>query len=120
MMMGDDSGLPYRYETLHSWRDDLGRMIKVHNLQRSLVPQATIAVKVHRIVADILDVDDSAVHAYSRFREDLGADSLDIVNLIMAFSNEFDAEIRDADVLHIQTIGEAVEYLERHLVGEVE
>jgi acyl carrier protein len=85
-------------------------------VQYSPVRHARITATVRVIVADLLDVDDAEINMASRFREDLGADSLDIVNLIMAFSQAFNADIRDADVLHIQTIGEAVDYLERNIV----
>lgn len=77
--------------------------------------ETNIQSEVYSIIADILDVDEAAIHPSSRFREDLGADSLDIVMLIMAFSKAFEAEICDRDVLHIQTVGEAVTYLEQHL-----
>jgi acyl carrier protein len=86
-------------------------------LSQSQMERTQIEAKVRVIVADLLDVDESQIHSSSRFREDLGADSLDIVNLIMAFSNAFEADIRDADVLYIQTIGEAIDYLARNLIS---
>ncbi len=79
---------------------------------------ADVEREVRKIIVDVLDVDASAIHANSRFREDLGADSLDLVTLIMAFSHAFDAEICDRDVLYIQTVGEAIGYLEQHLTFE--
>jgi acyl carrier protein len=94
-------------------------MMKEHSLTTH-VPKVQIEATLRIIAADILNIDESTIHAGSRFREDLGADSLDLVNLIMAFSNAFKAEICDADVLDIQTIGEAAEYLERHLVLPVD
>jgi acyl carrier protein len=77
--------------------------------------EADIERQVHLIVADILDVDESAIQISSRFREDLGADSLDLVTLIIAFSNAFEANVCDGDVRYIQTVGEAIAYLKRNL-----
>lgn len=85
------------------------------NVQSSETLALDIEREIRIITADILDIDESAIQLSSRFRDDLGADSLDLVTLIMAFSNAFDAEICDRDVLHIQTVGEAVAYLRQHL-----
>jgi acyl carrier protein len=95
-------------------------MIMKSDLYISHAAPGNIEAKICIIVADILEIDKSAIRAESRFREDLGADSLDIVNLIMAFSNAFRAEICDADVRHVQTIGEVVAYLERHLISQTD
>ena len=68
-----------------------------------------------QIVAETLGIDESLIHAWTDFRDDLGADSLDLVQLIMAFGRVFDAEICDEKVRNIRTIGEAVAYLEQNL-----
>jgi acyl carrier protein len=90
-------------------------MMMKQNLQSSEILALDIEREIRIIIADVLDIDESAIHLSSRFRDDLGADSLDLVTLIMAFSNAFEAEICDRDVLHIQTVGEAIAYLQQHL-----
>lgn len=68
--------------------------------------------KVIEIIVDQLGVDESEVTVESRFREDLEADSLDLVELMMAFEEAFGGEISDDDAQRISTVGEAVEMLE--------
>jgi len=70
--------------------------------------------RVKRIIVDQLGVDESKVTMEARFRQDLEADSLDLVELIMAFEEEFGGEISDEDAQKITTVGEAVEYLKAH------
>jgi acyl carrier protein len=70
--------------------------------------------RVSKIIIDLLGVDASKVTPEARFREDLEADSLDLVELIMAFEEEFGGEISDEDAQKITTVGEAVKYLEAH------
>lgn len=70
--------------------------------------------RVRRIIVDQLGVDESKVTMEARFRQDLEADSLDLVELIMAFEEEFGGEISDEDAQKITTVGEAVEYLKAH------
>ena len=67
--------------------------------------------KVKDIIVDKLNVDPAQVVAEARFREDLKADSLDLVELIMAFEEEFGGTISDEDAQKITTVGEAVVYL---------
>jgi acyl carrier protein len=64
------------------------------------------------IVVELLAVDASKVTMEARFREDLGADPLDLVELIMAFEEKFGAEISDEDAQKITTVGEAVKYID--------
>ncbi len=71
-----------------------------------------IADKVKQIIVDKLGVDDSEVTNEASFTNDLGADSLDTVELIMEFEKEFDLSIPDEQAENIQTVGQAVEYLE--------
>ena len=67
--------------------------------------------KVKEIVVEQLGVEEDAVTMRASFVDDLGADSLDIVELIMAFEEAFDIEIPDADAEKISTVGDAVEYI---------
>ena len=70
---------------------------------------------VKSIVVDLLGVDPEQVVPEARFREDLGADSLDLVELIMEFEDKFEGAIPDEDAQKIQTVGQAVEYAEKHM-----
>jgi len=71
--------------------------------------------EVKKIIVELLGVDEAKVTAQARFREDLEADSLDLVELIMAFEEKFGGEISDEDAQKITTVGEAVSYLESKL-----
>lgn len=68
--------------------------------------------RVKRIIVDQLGVDPNKVTPEASFREDLEADSLDLVELIMAFEEEFGGQISDEEAQKITTVGEAVAYLE--------
>jgi len=70
--------------------------------------------QIKRIIVDLLSVDPAKVVPEDRFREDLGADSLDLVELIMALEEEFGGEISDEQAEKIRTVGEAVAYMESH------
>ena len=71
-----------------------------------------ISEKVQQIIIDKLGVDGSEVTNEASFTNDLGADSLDTVELIMEFEKEFDVSIPDEQAENIQTVGQAVDYLE--------
>ncbi len=71
--------------------------------------------KVKDIIAELLDVDAAGISAESRFREDLEADSLDLVELIMEFEEAFGSEISDEDAQKITTVGEAVKYVSERM-----
>ncbi len=71
-----------------------------------------IAEKVRKIIIDKLGVDESEVTNEASFNNDLGADSLDTVELIMEFEKEFDVSIPDDQAEKIQTVGQAIEFLE--------
>ena len=75
-----------------------------------------IATKVKAIIVDKLGVDEKEVTPTASFTNDLGADSLDTVELIMEFEEIFGGEISDEDAQKITTVGQAVEYLEAHMV----
>jgi acyl carrier protein len=66
------------------------------------------------IVKDLLGVDEAKITSEARFREELEADSLDLVELIMAFEDKFGTEISDEDAQKITTVGEAVSYIDAH------
>jgi acyl carrier protein len=68
--------------------------------------------RVKKIVVEHLDVEEEKVTMEASFIDDLGADSLDNVELVMAFEEEFDIEIPDDAAEHIQTVGDAVKYIE--------
>ena len=71
--------------------------------------------KVKEVIVDQLGVEDEAVKVETSFIDDLGADSLDIVELIMALEEEFDTEIPDADAEKIVTVGDVVDYIKGHV-----
>ncbi len=70
--------------------------------------------KIRDIIVEQLGVDAEEVTLESKFIDDLGADSLDIVELIMALEEEFDMEIPDEDAEKISTVGDVVEYIKAH------
>jgi acyl carrier protein len=73
--------------------------------------EGMIFEKVRDIIAEQLGIDPEEITMESSFIDDLGADSLDIVELIMALEEEFDIEIPDEDAEKIKTVGDVVEYL---------
>jgi acyl carrier protein len=73
--------------------------------------------RVRDIIVEQLNVDPEEVTPEARFREDLEADSLDLVELIMAFEEEFGGEISDEEAQQIETVGQAVAYIEQHMMG---
>ena len=74
---------------------------------------SNIADKVKQIIVDKLGVDESEINNAASFTNDLGADSLDTVELIMEFEKEFDIAIPDEEAEKIGTVGDAVSYLEK-------
>ncbi len=75
---------------------------------------ATTLDRVRVIVADRLGVDEDKVNMDSEFIGDLNADSLDLVEVIMAMEQEFDVEIKDEDAENIRTVADAVQYIDEH------
>lgn len=71
--------------------------------------------QVKKIIVELLAVDPSKVTTEARFREDLEADSLDLVELIMEFEDEFGGEISDEDAQKIATVGDAVQFMEEKM-----
>jgi acyl carrier protein len=70
--------------------------------------------RVKKIIADKLDIEEDKITPESSFLDDLGADSLDIVELIMELEEEFGIEIPDEDAEKIRTVADAVKYIEEH------
>jgi acyl carrier protein len=71
--------------------------------------------RVKEVVARTLKVDPSRIAAESRFVEDLGAESIQSVELVAAFEEEFDIEMDEEDALEVKTVGKAVAFVEKHL-----
>ena len=71
-----------------------------------------VSAKVKKIVADHLGIDEAKVTDEASFTDDLGADSLDTVELVMAFEEEFGSEISDSDAEKILTVGDAIKFIE--------
>lgn len=78
---------------------------------------ASVAEQVQEIVVDLLGVGEDQVIPEARFREDLEADSLDLVELIMAFEEKFGGEISDEDAQKITTVGDAINYVTEHMAS---
>ena len=74
----------------------------------------SVESRVKEIIVDQLGVDEKEVTLEAKFIEDLGADSLDLVELVMALEEEYDTEISDEDAEKIQTVGDAIEYIKSH------
>ncbi|MBY0450316.1 MAG: acyl carrier protein [Cyanobacteria bacterium] len=74
----------------------------------------SVLERVKKVIIDQLSVDEAAVVGPASFTQDLGADSLDTVELVMAFEDEFDIEIPDEEAEKIQTVQDAVNYIEKH------
>jgi len=74
--------------------------------------------KLKEIIADQLDVDSESIKMESSITEDLHADSLDVVDLIMTIEGEFDMEFPDSDVEAIKTVGDIVNYIESNVSAE--
>lgn len=79
---------------------------------------STIEERVKKIVAEQLGVDENQVTNEASFVDDLGADSLDTVELVMALEEEFETEIPDEDAEKIETIQDAVDYIKAHASEE--
>jgi acyl carrier protein len=75
---------------------------------------ADVTSKVKAIIVDKLGVDESEITPTASFTNDLGADSLDTVELIMEFEKEFGVSIPDGDTVKIATVGDVISYIEQH------
>ncbi|MDQ2643399.1 MAG: acyl carrier protein [Myxococcota bacterium] len=74
-----------------------------------------ITAEVKRIIKEQLDVDEKDIKEESTFIDDLGADSLGLVELVLAFEEAFEIDIPDEDTEKIRTVQDAVSYIEKHL-----
>ena len=75
----------------------------------------SLEARVKKIIVEQLSVEEDAVKFEAKFVDDLGADSLDIVELVMALEEEFKIEIPDEDTEQIKTVGDAVNYIKTHV-----
>ncbi|MCB9584243.1 MAG: acyl carrier protein [Polyangiaceae bacterium] len=76
-----------------------------------------IEAKVKQIIKEQLDVDEADIKAESTFIDDLGADSLGLVELVLAFEEAFEIDIPDEDTEKIRTVQDAVDYIQQHQAG---
>lgn len=76
---------------------------------------ASIEEKVKQLIVEQLSVDEAEVTPTAHFIDDLGADSLDIVELVMTFEESFEIEIPDEDAEKIHTVKDAVDYIQAHV-----
>jgi len=84
------------------------------SINQIFIIMSDIATRVKKIIVDKLGVDEAEVTPEASFTNDLGADSLDTVELIMEFEKEFNISIPDEQAETITTVGQAVAYLEEH------
>ena len=80
--------------------------------------EQTTFERIKAIIVELLGVDPAKVTLEARFREELEADSLDLVELIMEFEDKFGGEISDEDAQKITTVGQAVEYVETRMTKQ--
>lgn len=78
------------------------------------MPKEELENRVKKIVSEQLGVEEAKITVESKFIDDLGADSLDTVELIMSLEDEFDCEIPDEDAEKISSVGDALRYIEDH------
>ncbi|MCM8777590.1 MAG: acyl carrier protein [Candidatus Omnitrophica bacterium] len=74
-----------------------------------------IEARVKKVIAEVLGVDEEKITSESRFVEDLGAESVQSLELVAAFEDEFDIEMEEDAALQVKTVGKAVEFIQRHL-----
>src|SRR3954447_3599455 len=106
------------YEQFSPWLPSGGRgspraLFAAGNKERFQTPMSDTAERVKKIVVEHLNVDADKVTENASFIEDLGADSLDTVELVMAFEEEFGIEIPDDAAESIVTVGDAVKYIDK-------
>ena len=94
------------------WLDNLSNYTNNKIITKRINMSEDVSSKVKKIVADHLGIDEAKVTDESSFIDDLGADSLDTVELVMAFEEEFGSEISDSEAEKILTVGDAVKFIE--------
>ena len=77
----------------------------------------SVLEKIKNIVSEQLDINPEDIKPESAFVDDLGADSLDLTELIMAMEDEFDLEIDDEEAQNLRTVDDAIKYIEKHQVA---
>lgn len=75
--------------------------------------------RLKKTIMDVLGVDESAIKEEASFKDDLGADSLDVVDLVMELENVFDMEISDEDAEKLVTVGDVIKYIEARHYQEI-
>jgi acyl carrier protein len=95
-------------------RSPVGYALRRHCTYLTGEDMAAVEEKVKQIIVEQLQVDEAEVTPSASFQEDLGADSLDVVELVMQFEEAFDLEIPDEDAEKIKTVKDATEYIEKH------
>lgn len=103
-ILPNQNGVLYVYDGVNT---------KTAQHERGLSPMATVYERVRDIIVDQLGVEADEITMEANFRDDLKADSLDLVELIMAFEEEFGGEISDDEAQAIKSVGDAVTYLEK-------
>jgi acyl carrier protein len=88
--------------------------LRAREREHTSMATSAIEAKVKSIIADQLGVGEDEIKPESSFIEDLGADSLDIVELVMAMEEEFEVEIPDEEAENIKTVGDAINYINTH------
>ncbi|NLV76392.1 MAG: acyl carrier protein [Tissierellia bacterium] len=74
-----------------------------------------ICEKIKMIISNQFNIDEKDITMDTSFRKDLGADSIDLVELVMALEDEFDLEVEDDQLENINTVGDAVNYIDKHI-----
>lgn len=90
----------------------------VNNLAPANAAMTNVGERVRKLVIEHLDSDPTKVTNATKFIDDLGADSLDFVELTMAFEEEFDIEIPDDAAENMQTVGDATKWIDDHLAAQ--
>ena len=102
------------WETAYFYLGKFGRMLGFFSSSREGVKMENIEQRVKKIVAEQLGVNEAEVKQESSFVDDLGADSLDTVELVMALEEEFECEIPDEEAEKITTVQQAIDYVNNH------
>jgi acyl carrier protein len=107
----------FQVRSLHRLHPSRDRITICFYRQENGMAAAAVEEKVKQIIVEQLQVDEAEVTPSASFQEDLGADSLDVVELVMQFEEAFDLEIPDEDAEKIKTVKDATEYIEKNAKG---
>ena len=86
-------------------------------MTETAIEQSEVFEKVKEVLCEVLNIKPEQVKPEAAFKEDLGAESLDLISVISEFEERFDADITDDDALALKTVGDAVAYIERTLAA---